>query len=85
MNFYKEKKRCLTVILQALESGQWTVKAQAARAMGTVATKLGGTINPQVILFMLKETVRVNSSNSLSQGGNVRFTTVPLNPLSYQK
>ena len=56
MNFYKEKKRCLIVILQALESGQWTVKAQAARAMGTVATKLGGTINPQVILFMLKET-----------------------------
>jgi hypothetical protein len=29
-----------------LESGQWAVKAQAARAMGTVATKLGGTIAP---------------------------------------
>ena len=32
---------------QALESAQWSVKAQAARAMGTVATKLGGTIQPQ--------------------------------------
>jgi proteasome component ECM29 len=31
---------------QAIESGQWAVKAQAARAMGTVATKLGGTIAP---------------------------------------
>ena len=41
------------------------MKAQAVRAMGTVATKLGGTINPQVILFMLKGAVCVNSSESL--------------------
>jgi len=38
----------MDILPKALESGQWTVKAQAARAMGTVATKLGGTINPQV-------------------------------------
>ena len=61
----REKKRCLTAVFQALESGQWTVKAQAVRAMGTVATKLGGTINPQVILLMLKGTVSVKSSDSL--------------------
>merc|ERR1719509_653959 len=30
----------------ALDSAQWSVKAQAARAMGTVVTKLGGTIQP---------------------------------------
>merc|ERR1719244_229958 len=34
----------MELLPQALESGQWAVKAQAARAMGTVVTKLGGTI-----------------------------------------
>jgi len=38
----------MDLLPKALESGQWAVKAQAARSMGTVATKLGGTINPQV-------------------------------------
>jgi len=36
----------MEVLPQALDSAQWSVKAQAARAMGTVATKLGGTIQP---------------------------------------
>ena len=36
----------MEVLPVALESKQWAVKAQAARAMGTVATKLGGTILP---------------------------------------
>ena len=34
----------MELLPQALESAQWSVKAQAARAMGTLATKLGGTI-----------------------------------------
>jgi len=38
----------MDLLPKALESGQWTVKAQAARAMGTVTTKLGGTINAAV-------------------------------------
>ena len=38
----------MELIPKAMESGQWSVKAQAARAMGTICTKLGGTINPVV-------------------------------------
>ncbi len=38
----------MELLPKALESGQWNVKVQAARAMRTVCTKLGGTINPQV-------------------------------------
>jgi len=36
----------MEVLPVALESKQWAVKAQAARAMGTVASKLGGTMSP---------------------------------------
>ena len=38
----------MELIPKAMDSGQWSVKAQAARAMGTVCTKLGGTINSAV-------------------------------------
>merc|ERR1719341_3095950 len=38
----------MDLLPQALCSNQWPVKAQAARAIGTVATKLGGTIQPAV-------------------------------------
>jgi len=38
----------MDLLPQALTSNQWPVKAQAARAIGTVATKLGGTIQPAV-------------------------------------
>ena len=47
-NYYGFRGKYIPLFPQALESGQWAVKAQAARSMGTVATKLGGTINPQV-------------------------------------
>jgi len=38
----------------ALTSSQWNVKAQAARALGTVGKKLGGTILPEVQIKMLE-------------------------------
>ena len=38
----------MELLPKTLKSGLWNVKAQAARAMSTVCTKLGGTINPQV-------------------------------------
>jgi len=38
----------MELLPQGLGSNQWPVKAQAARAIGTVATKLGETIQPQV-------------------------------------
>jgi len=38
----------MELLPQALGSNQWAVKAQAARAIGTVATKLGGTIQPGI-------------------------------------
>jgi len=38
----------MDLLPQALGSNQWAVKAQAARAIGTIATKLGGTIQPAI-------------------------------------
>jgi len=37
----------MELLPQAIASSQWAVKAQAARAIGTVATKLGGTIQSE--------------------------------------
>merc|ERR1719245_853486 len=37
-----------------LSSSQWTVKAQSAKALGTVATKLGSFIDPKTQLMILE-------------------------------
>ena len=45
------------LVIAALTSQQWPVKAQAARAMGTVATKLAANIQPdsqaRLVLLLL--------------------------------